>query len=106
MMSLKIDDRSLADGTYRSGHDRQSYQPPPYQPSPHQPLPHHQSPKYHLQRPQFSEFFNENESPIYPSNDLEDDYRRRRKFANSNPNRRGGYPITIGEAGFLIISMI
>jgi len=50
MMSLPIDDRSLADGMYRSG-DRQSYQPPPYQPPPH-----HPSLKYHLQHPQFSKF--------------------------------------------------
>jgi len=27
-MSFRIDDRSLADGTYRSGYNRQSYQSP------------------------------------------------------------------------------
>ena len=47
MMSLRIEDRSLVDGTYRSGHDHQSYQPPP----------HHPPPRYHLQHPQISEFF-------------------------------------------------
>ena len=45
-------------------------------------------------------------------NDFEDDYedermvhRRRRRFTNSNPNRRGGFPIPNGEAGFLILFM-
>jgi len=31
-LSFKIDDRSLTDGTYRSGHDYQSTQPSPQQP--------------------------------------------------------------------------
>ena len=38
-VSLKIDDRNLADGTNQSGHDRQSYQPPPHWPAPHHPPP-------------------------------------------------------------------
>ena len=65
-MSLKIDDRSLADDTYRSGHDRQSHQPPPYRAPPH-----HQPPRYHLQHPQFTEIFYEEElrSLIYHYND-------------------------------------
>ena len=55
---------------------------------------------YPLQHPQFSEFFYEEElhNPIYHYNEFEDDYKdegmsykRRRKFANPNPNRRGGF---------------
>ena len=92
-----IDDRSLADGTYQTGYDHQLYQPPPYQPpsdqlSPHRPPPHNPSPRYHLQHPQFSKFFYEEESPICQSNDFENDYGRRRRFTNPNPNRRGRYP--------------
>ena len=86
-MSLKINDRSLADGTYQSRHDRQSHQPPP-----HRPPPHHSPPRYLLQFSQFFEFFYEEESPIYQSNNFEDDYEKRRRFKNPNPNGRGGCP--------------
>ena len=59
-MSLNIDDRSLADGTHRSGHGRQSKQPPP----------HHPPPRYSLQHPQFIEYFYEElRRPNYQYND-------------------------------------
>jgi len=88
-MSLKIDRRSLADSMYRSGHDRQSYQPP-YRLPPHYPLPW-----YHLQHPQFTVFFYEEESPIYQYNDYEEGsiaYGRCRKSLILT---------LIGETGFL-----
>ena len=65
-MYLQIDDRNLANGMYRSGHDRQLYQPPP-----HRPPPHHPPVRYHLQHPQFNEFSYEEElrGLIYHYND-------------------------------------
>jgi len=73
-MSLNIDDRSLLDGTYRSGHSRQSKQPPPHRLSPH-----HPPPRYTLQRSQFIEFFYEKKlhSPIYH---YDEDYEDRGMF--------------------------
>ena len=103
-MSIKIDNLSLADDTYRSGRDRSStnlppappplnppqqlppYQPPPLKPPPnqppplqppsYQPPPHHPPPRYPLQHPQFEEFSDEKElgNPIYQYNDFEDEY--------------------------------
>ena len=73
-LSLKIDNRSLAEDTYRSGHDRQSNQPPPYQPLSHRP-PHHPSPRYSLQHPRFKFFYEKDlHNPIYPYNEFKDDY--------------------------------
>ena len=48
-LSLKIDDRNLADGTYQSGYDHQSTQPPlpPRQPPPQRP-PLQQPPLYYF----------------------------------------------------------
>jgi len=55
---------------------------------------------YLLQHFQFSDFFYEEElhNPIYHYNEFEDDYEdegifygRRRRFANPNPNRIGGF---------------
>ena len=65
-MSLKIDDRNLADGPYRSRHDCQSQQPQPHRPPSHRP-----PPGYDLQHPQFNEFSYEEvlRSPIYHYND-------------------------------------
>jgi len=89
IMPLKIDDRSLVNGTYRSGYDRQSYQPPP-----HRPPPHHPPLSYLLQHSQLSEFFYEEELcyPTYQYNvDYEDErmvHERRKRFANPNPKRR------------------
>ena len=52
-LSLKIDDRSLADRTHRNGYDRQSNQLPPQQPPPQPPPlqrpPPQQPPLYHRQ---------------------------------------------------------
>jgi len=93
-MSLKIDDRSLPDGTFRSGHDRQSYQSPP-----HRPPTHHPPLRYSLQHSQFSDFFYEElQSHIYQYKDFEDDYEdegmvygRQMRFANLNPHRKSKF---------------
>ena len=77
-MSLKIDDRSLADGTYRSGHDRQLYQLLPYQPLPYQPSP------------------NSNRRGGFPNAN------RRDRFSNSTHDIGGGYSNTY-ELGFLLL---
>ena len=79
-LSIKIDDRSLANGMYQSGRDRQStqptpQQPPPRQPPPHQtppyqPPPHHPPLRYPLQHPQFNEFFYEKKFPISSINTM------------------------------------
>jgi len=71
-----------------------------HQPSLHRPPPHHPSLRYHLQHPQLSEFFYEEEY-IYQCNDFEDDYVRRRGFTNPNPNRRDGYPNPNRRSRFL-----
>ena len=73
--------------------DLSPYQPP-YQPPLHRPLPHHPQSRYHLQHPQFTEFYYEEKSPIYQYNDCEEDrivYETRRGFANPNPHRRGEF---------------
>ena len=72
MTSLKIDDRSLADGTYRSGH----YQSPPCQSPPYRPPPHHPPPRYPRQHPQYNKIFYEEElrNHIYQYNNFEDEY--------------------------------
>jgi len=101
-MSLKIDDRSLANGTNQSSHDRQSYQPslhrpPPYRPAPHRPPSHHPPPMYSLQHSHFSEFFYEEElrcSNYQYNDDYEDRgmfYDRQRRFVN---------PTLVGDADF------
>jgi len=94
-MSLKINDRRLADGMYRSRHDRQSYQS-----SQHWPPPHRPPPRYPLQHPQSNEIFYEEELrySTYQYDDLEDDYEdermvygRPKGFTNPSPNRRGSF---------------
>jgi len=49
-VSFKFDDRSLADGTYQSGHDRPPHQPPPHRLPPinHHHIIHHQGILYNI----------------------------------------------------------
>ena len=104
-MSFKIDDQSLTNGKYRSGYERQSCQSPPHQPPPYRPPSHHPPPRYSLQHLQFTEFFYEElQHPNYQyNNDYEDERignERRRRFANPNANKRGGFPKPIRKDRF------
>jgi len=96
-ISLKIDGRNLIDGTYRSRYDHQLYQSPSYRSPPHRSPPHHPPPRYHLQHPQFTKYFYEEElrCSIYHCNDDYGDrgmfYDRQRRFINPNPSRRSEF---------------
>ena len=104
---LKIDDQSLADGTYRSGRDHPSTNlpppPPPVHP-PQQPPPYHHPPlRYPLQHPQFNKFFYEEKlcNPLYQYNEYENEgmvYERRQRLANPNQNRGGEFPNLIRKS--------
>ena len=71
-MSLRIDDQSLVNGTYRSGYYRQSINPP-HRSLSHRSPPHQPPPRYPLQHPKLSEFFNEEEL-CYQIYQYSDDY--------------------------------
>jgi len=111
-LSLKIDDQSLVDGTYRSGHDYESTQPPPQQPSlqlpsQQQPSLHYLQPQQqppprrHLQNFQYEDLSDEVElnKPFYQEHDFGDEAygegmtygRGHKKMVNPNPSRRGDF---------------
>ena len=120
-LSLKIDVRGRADGTYQSGRDRSSgnlhpqrpphqslqHQPPPHQPPLYQPLPHQPPPRRLLQNFQYEDLSDEKElnKPSSQEDDFEDDYGDE-EMAYKRGQKRMADPNPIKERGFLLSSNV